>query len=177
VRVYYFPLVCFETLFLAFLPLSFSLVSALPWQIAYHNSKLEEVSQHSVRIAKSATIGQLLEELRRQLPAEAQGERPLRLLEVYQWRIWQVGAVGRQRGWQQGWQQGRWAGRSRAHGRARHGRAGGLTGAQGTSQGSQDDGVAGQQRAWSCPARLFAARCPDPPLPLPPPLPPLPADV
>ena len=175
-RVYYFPLVCFETLFLAFLPLSFSLVSALPWQIAYHNSKLEEVSQHSVRIAKSATIGQMLEELRRQLPAEAQGERPLRLLEVYQWRIWQVGAVGRQRGWQQGWQQGRWAG-SRAHGRARHGRAGGLTGAQGTSQGSQDDGVAGQQRAWSCPARLFAARCPDPPLPLPPPLPPLPADV
>lgn len=33
-------------------------------QIAYHNSKLEEVSQHSVRISKQATIGDLLEEVR-----------------------------------------------------------------------------------------------------------------
>ena len=79
-----------------------SLCLALPLQIAYHNSKLEEVSQHSVRIAKSATIGQMLEELRRQLPAEAQGERPLRLLEVYQWRIWQVSVHSRQRGRKQG---------------------------------------------------------------------------
>lgn len=38
-------------------------------------------------------------QVRRQLPAEAQGEVPLRLMEVYQWKIWQarraaVAAVG-----------------------------------------------------------------------------------
>lgn len=59
-------------------------------KIAYHNSKLEEVSQHSVRISKQATIGDLLEELRRQLPAEAHGDVPLRLMEVYHWKIWQL---------------------------------------------------------------------------------------
>ncbi len=61
-----------------------------PLQITYHNSKLEEVSSHSVRMTKTATIEQLLEELRRQLPAEAQGDTPLRLMEVYQWKIWQI---------------------------------------------------------------------------------------
>ncbi|KAL4423841.1 hypothetical protein ABPG75_001142 [Micractinium tetrahymenae] len=63
--------------------------SLMNFKIAYHNRKLEEVSQHSVRISKTATIEQLLEELRRQLPAEAQ-DRPLRLMEVYQWKIWQL---------------------------------------------------------------------------------------
>ncbi len=72
------------------MPLSFPLTDPLhqappPPQIAYHDRRLEEVSQHSVRISKAATIEQLLEELRRQLPAEAQG-RPLRLMEVYQAR-------------------------------------------------------------------------------------------
>jgi len=33
-------------------------------QIAYHNNKLEEVSQHSVRMPKQATIADLLEEVR-----------------------------------------------------------------------------------------------------------------
>ncbi|KAI7840976.1 hypothetical protein COHA_005205 [Chlorella ohadii] len=62
----------------------------MSFKIAYHNNKLEEVSQHSVRMPKQATIADLLEEVRRQLPAEAQGEVPLRLMEVYQWKIWQL---------------------------------------------------------------------------------------
>lgn len=80
----------------ASLPLPAPLLSAAPphppphpllpvRQIAYHNRTLEEVSQHSVRISKAATVEELLEELRRQLPAEAQ-DRPLRLMEVYQAR-------------------------------------------------------------------------------------------
>lgn len=64
-----------------------------PLQIAYHDRRLEEVSQHSVRISKAATIEQLLEELRRQLPAEAQG-RPLRLMEVYQASLGEVYPTG-----------------------------------------------------------------------------------
>lgn len=72
---------------------------ALAVQIAYHNAKLEEVSQHSVRMTKSATIEQLLEELRRQLPAEAQGEQPLRLMEVYQVCVgWRLGGGGDEAG-------------------------------------------------------------------------------
>lgn len=63
-------------------------------QVAYHNARAEEASQHTIRISKTAAIGDLLEELRRQLPAEAQGDVPLRLLEVYQWKIWQVSGWG-----------------------------------------------------------------------------------
>ncbi|PSC73213.1 ubiquitin carboxyl-terminal hydrolase 12 [Micractinium conductrix] len=63
----------------------------LSFKIAYHNSKLEEVSQHSLRIQRAATVGDMLEELRRLLPEDAEAkEKPLRLLEVYQWKIWQL---------------------------------------------------------------------------------------
>ena len=43
-----------------------------------------------IETAPQARIEDLLEELRRQLPAAEVGARPLRLLEVYQWKIWQV---------------------------------------------------------------------------------------
>jgi hypothetical protein len=62
----------------------------MSFKVAYHNERLEEVSQHSVRIHRAAAISELLEQLRGQLPPEAAGDAPLRLLEVYQWKIWQV---------------------------------------------------------------------------------------
>lgn len=62
----------------------------LSFRVSYHNSKLEEVSQHDVRVSKAASIHELLEELRPMLPAEAHGTCPLRLMEVYQWKIWQL---------------------------------------------------------------------------------------
>eukprot|EP00887_Chlorella_sp_A99_P006814 scaffold2.g6814.t1 len=59
-------------------------------KIHLHNSKLEEGKPHSVRIARDRPVGELLEELRSQLAPEEHQGRPLRLMEVYQWRIWQI---------------------------------------------------------------------------------------
>ena len=74
-------------------PPCFSLIP--PNQIAYHNSKLEEVSQHSLRIQRAATVGDMLEELRRLLPEDAEAkEKPLRLLEVYQVSVCVCGGGG-----------------------------------------------------------------------------------
>lgn len=46
-------------------------------------------AQHTTTPAPALTAR--APQVRRQLPAEAQGEVPLRLMEVYQWKIWQVG--------------------------------------------------------------------------------------
>ncbi|KFM24284.1 Ubiquitin carboxyl-terminal hydrolase 12, partial [Auxenochlorella protothecoides] len=61
------------------------------FKVSFHNAKAEEVSAHSVRLPRDARVSQLLEELRAQLPAGAGvGDAPLRLMEVYQWRVWQL---------------------------------------------------------------------------------------
>lgn len=57
-------------------------------QISFHDShSLQEVgAPYSLRMPRESTVGELLEELRRQLPPEAHQQRPLRLMEVYQVR-------------------------------------------------------------------------------------------
>ena len=64
-------------------------------QISLHDRKLEEGTPHRVRIARDKSIGELLEDLRRQLPEAGHQGRPLRLMDIYQWKIWQVGGSGR----------------------------------------------------------------------------------
>lgn len=60
------------------------------YRIAFHNSKHDEVATVAVRIAKDRTVGELLEEVRQQLPAKHRPKGPLRLMEIYQWKIWQL---------------------------------------------------------------------------------------
>lgn len=59
-------------------------------RITFHNAKHEEAGSVTVQLPKDRTVGELLEEVRRQVPAEAHGGAPLRLMEVYHWRIWQL---------------------------------------------------------------------------------------
>lgn len=44
----------------------------------------------TVRLPKDRTVAEFLEEVRRQLPDDAHNGAPLRLMEVYHWRIWQL---------------------------------------------------------------------------------------
>lgn len=59
-------------------------------RVAFHDSKHEEVSAHTVRLARNAPISELLELVRGQLKPTDHCGRPLRLMEIYQWRIWQI---------------------------------------------------------------------------------------
>lgn len=59
--------------------------------VAFHDSQCEQVGAlHKVRLPRSHTVHDLLEALRAQLPADAHNGEPLRLMDVYQWNIWQV---------------------------------------------------------------------------------------
>jgi ubiquitin carboxyl-terminal hydrolase 7 len=63
-------------------------------RITFHDAKHDEVAGVTVRVAKDLTVAQLLEEARGALPAAARRRvgavAPLRLMEVYQWRVWQL---------------------------------------------------------------------------------------
>lgn len=43
-----------------------------------------------MRVSRKARVSDLLETLRALLPPDAHAGRPLRLMEVYQWKIWQL---------------------------------------------------------------------------------------
>ena len=60
-------------------------------QVAFHNERTEEVGKdgYRVRVPKTATVGQLLEQVRQRV-GEAAGTGPLRLLEVRDCRICQA---------------------------------------------------------------------------------------
>lgn len=64
------------------------------FQVAFHNERTEEVGKdgYRVRVPKTASVGQLLEQVRQRV-GEAAGTGPLRLLEVRDCRICQVRTV------------------------------------------------------------------------------------
>lgn len=69
------------------------------FKVAFHGPKAEELSVHSVHLPRDATVADLLEELRGVLPASyGVGAAPMRLMEVYQWRMWQLFDPGEQVG-------------------------------------------------------------------------------
>ena len=59
-------------------------------RVAFHDAKHDEVASLTVRIAKDRTVADLLEEVRRQVPEKYHKGAPLRLMEVYHWRVWQL---------------------------------------------------------------------------------------
>lgn len=59
-------------------------------RVAFHNSRHEEVAAVTVRVPKDCKVRALLEAVRNQLSPDLHKGGPLRLMEVYQWRIWQI---------------------------------------------------------------------------------------
>lgn len=65
----------------------------LSHRIAFHNNQHEEVAVVSIRIPRHKTVNDLLNEVKAALPdnlVKEIGDAPLRLMEIYQWKIWQV---------------------------------------------------------------------------------------
>jgi ubiquitin carboxyl-terminal hydrolase 7 len=60
------------------------------YRVAFHNSKHEETTAVTVRVGKDKTIEEMLEEVRTHLPADSHKGQPLRLMEIWNWRIWHV---------------------------------------------------------------------------------------
>lgn len=60
-------------------------------QVPYHGSSTALVSTHDVRLPKESTVGDLLDALMQQLPAEKRPKQ-LRLLEIFNGKIYQVPA-------------------------------------------------------------------------------------
>jgi ubiquitin carboxyl-terminal hydrolase 7 len=60
------------------------------YRVAFHNSKHEETAAVTVRVGRDKTVGEMLEEVRGQLPADSHNGKPLRLMEIWNWRIWHV---------------------------------------------------------------------------------------
>ena len=60
------------------------------FRVAFHNEKHEETTAVTVRVLKDRSIRDMLEEVRAQLPVEVHKGAPLRLFEVYSWKIWHV---------------------------------------------------------------------------------------
>lgn len=62
-------------------------------RVAFHTAQHEEESVVSIRIPRDRAVNDLLEAVREGLPQKLRdevGDAPLRLMEVYQWKIWQV---------------------------------------------------------------------------------------
>lgn len=59
-------------------------------RIAIHDSKHDELTVVAVTIPRDKTVGDLLEMVRTEAKGKLPQEAPLRLLEIYQWKIWQV---------------------------------------------------------------------------------------
>lgn len=69
---------------------------AVSLQIQFHNDKTEFVGEHVVRVPRDGNVGDVLAELSKRLGADYEG-RQLRLLEVYQskiYKVWAQHAVG-----------------------------------------------------------------------------------
>lgn len=62
-------------------------------KVNFHNERAELVSEQTLRLAKDAVVGELLAELKKVLGA-AVGDRPLRLMEVFNSKIYKVRARG-----------------------------------------------------------------------------------
>lgn len=60
-----------------------------PSQIQFHNDKTEFVAEHVVRVPQDGCFGDVLAELSKRLGPDYEG-RQLRLLEVYQSKIYKV---------------------------------------------------------------------------------------
>ena len=58
-------------------------------QVPYHGSSTAPVSTHDVRLPKESTVGDLLDALMQQLPADKRPKQ-LRLLEIFNGKIYQV---------------------------------------------------------------------------------------
>lgn len=58
-------------------------------QVPYHGSSTASVSTHDVRLPKESTVGDLLDALMQQLPADKRPKQ-LRLLEIFNGKIYQV---------------------------------------------------------------------------------------
>mmetsp|Transcript_35695 Transcript_35695/g.79387 ORF Transcript_35695/g.79387 Transcript_35695/m.79387 type:complete len:1131 (+) Transcript_35695:131-3523(+) len=58
-------------------------------RVFLYNDKAEQASEHTVRLPKNSTVGDVLVELQKQAGAAAAG-RPLRLLEVYNSKIYKI---------------------------------------------------------------------------------------
>lgn len=61
-----------------------------PPQIYFHNDKTEFVAEHVVRVPRDGNVADVLAELSKRLGADYEG-RQLRLLEVYQSKVYKVG--------------------------------------------------------------------------------------
>jgi hypothetical protein len=66
-------------------------LSSVSLQIQFHNDKAEFVGEHVVRVPRAGNVGDVLAELSKRLGADYEG-RQLRLLEVYQSKIYKVTA-------------------------------------------------------------------------------------
>lgn len=62
----------------------------MQFRVAFHDGKHEEVYAHCHRIAKDATIAALLELVRKDAKVQDHKNRPLRLMEIYQWKLWEI---------------------------------------------------------------------------------------
>jgi hypothetical protein len=58
-------------------------------QIYFHNDKTEFVAEHVVRVPRDGNVADVLAELSKRLGADYEG-RQLRLLEVYQSKVYKV---------------------------------------------------------------------------------------
>lgn len=59
-------------------------------KISIHDKKHDEISSVTVTVPKDKTVGGLLEEIRKEAKDKIPEGADLRILEVYQWRIWQL---------------------------------------------------------------------------------------
>lgn len=59
-------------------------------KISIHDTKHDEIASVTVTVPKDKTVGDLLEEVRKEAKDKVPEGAELRILEVYQWRIWQL---------------------------------------------------------------------------------------
>lgn len=59
-------------------------------KIAYHDKKHDEIKTITVSLPKDSQIADVLEKIRKEIPLEEHSDAPLRFMDIYQWKIWQV---------------------------------------------------------------------------------------
>ena len=59
-------------------------------KVAIHDSKHDEIGAVTVTVPRDVSVAQLLEEVRKQSQGKLPQDAPLRILEVYHWKIWQI---------------------------------------------------------------------------------------
>ena len=66
--------------------------SVITAQVPYHATSTAPLSTHDVRLPKESTVGDLLDALMQQLPADKR-PKELRLLEIFNGKIYQASAL------------------------------------------------------------------------------------